>query len=126
MRTARRTVWLAAALAAPLIAVGLGSDGPFAGRVLQGGLVLLAILLPVAGWMARRGPALDREQDERESAILRDAALATCLVTAIALQAYWAWRFAAAGNAGDDAFWLLVVFWGTLATAYGIQQWRQR
>lgn len=126
MRTARTTLWLAAALAAPLIAVGLGSDGPFAGRVLQGGLVLLAPLLAVAAWMARRGPALDREQDEREAAIVRDTAIATCLVTAVALQAYWGWRFAAAGNAGDDAFWLLVVFWGTLATTYFVQHWRRR
>jgi hypothetical protein len=126
MRTALTTLWLAVALAAPLIVVGLGSGGPYAGRVLQGGVVLLVPLLLLAAWMARRGPALDREQDEREGAILRDTALATCLVTAVALQAYWGWRFAAAGNAGDDAFWLLVVFWGTMAIAYGLQRWRRR
>lgn len=118
MRTARRTVALAVVLAAPCLLVGVLSDGPYAGRVLQGGLVLLALVGLAALWMWRRGARLDREQDERGQLILGKTAVFTCLVAAIAIQAYWAIHFAAEGNAGDDSFWLLAVFWGAFAGSY--------
>ena len=118
MRTVRMTVLLALALAAPSLLVGVLSDGPHAGRVLQGGLLLLALAGLTAVWMWRRGARLDREQDERGRLILGRTAVFTCLVAAVAIQAYWAWHFAAGGNAGDDSFWLLAAFWGAFAGSY--------
>jgi 4-hydroxybenzoate polyprenyltransferase len=109
---------LAVALAAPYLLVGALSDGPFASRVLQGGFVLLVPVALIALWMWRQGPRIDREQDERERLVLHRSAAFTCFVTAVALQAYWAWRFAVQGNAGDDVFWVLVVFWGAFAGSY--------
>jgi hypothetical protein len=109
---------LSVGLAAPSLLVGILSRGPFAGRVLQGGLVLLGLCAVAAIWMWRQGARLDREQDEREQVILGRSASFTCLVTAVALQTYWAVRFAADGNAGDDVFWVLVVFWGAFAASY--------
>lgn len=124
MRTARVTMFLAVGLAAPLLVAGLLSGGPHAGRVLQGGLVLLGLCALAALWMLRQGERLDREQDERERAIVGRSALFTCFVTAVALHAYWAWRFAALGNPGDDVFWVLVAFWGSFAGSYAYNKLR--
>ena len=118
MRTARRTMMLAVALAAPYLFVGLLSDGPFATRVLHGGLVLLVLCGLAATWMWRQGARLDREQDEREELIIGRSATFTSLVTAVALQTYWAMTFSTRGNAGDDVFWVLVVFWGAFTGSY--------
>lgn len=126
MRTARNTMLLAVALAAPYILVGIASEGPYASRVLQGGLVLLGIVAAVAVWMWRQGARLDREQDERERLIFYKSASFTCLVTAVALQTYWAARFAVEGNSGDDVFWLLVVAWGSFAASYVYNRVRAR
>ncbi len=126
MRTVRNTMLLAIALAAPYVLVGLLSNGPYASRVLQGGLVLLIVVAAVSVWMWRQGPRIDREQDERERLILYRSASFTLLVTAVALQTYWAMRFAADGNAGDDVFWLLVVFWGTFGGSYAYNRIRVR
>lgn len=118
MRTARNTLLVALALAAPYLVVGIWSDGPFAGRVLQGGIVLLVISGLAGVWMWHRGQALDREQDERARLILYKTALFTCFTTAVGLQLYWASRFATEGNAGDDVFWVLALFWASFAGAY--------
>jgi hypothetical protein len=118
LRTARMTMLLAVALAAPCLLVGVVSDGPYAGRVLQGGLVVLVLAGAAAVWMWRRGARLDREQDERGRLILGKTAVFTCLVAAVAIQAYWAWHFAAGGNEGDDFFWVLVVCWAAFAGSY--------
>lgn len=124
MRTARTTLVLAAALAAPTLLVGLLSDGPYASRVLQGGIVLLVLSGLAAVWMWRRGARLDREQDERGRLILGKTAVFTCLAAAVAIQTYWAWHFAAGGNAGDDSFWLLVAFWAAFAGSYAYNSFR--
>lgn len=126
MRTARNTVLLALALAAPYLLVGALSDGPYASRVLEGGLVLFVPVALVAVWMWRQGSRIDREQDERERLILYKSAVFTCLVTAVVLQFYWAWGFAAKGNAGDDSFWVIAVFWGALASSYFYNRIRMR
>lgn len=126
MRTARNTVMLALALAAPYLLVGALSDGPYASRVLEGGLVLLVPVALVALWMWRQGPRIDREQDERERLILHKSAVFTCLVTAVALQTYWARGFAAKGNAGDESFWVLAVFWGAFTGSYFFNRTRSR
>jgi len=118
MRTARNTMLLGVALAAPYLLVGVFSDGEFAGRVLQGGIVLLVLVGAAAVWMWRRGARLDREQDERARLVLHRTATFTCFATGVAIQAYWALHFAVQGNAGDDAFWLLVAFWGAFAGSY--------
>jgi magnesium-transporting ATPase (P-type) len=109
---------VALALAAPYLLVGALSDGPYAYKVLQAGFVILIPVALVAIWMWRQGSRIDQEQDERERLIMHRTAAFTCFVTAVALQSYWAWRFAAEGNAGDDVFWVLVVFWGALAGSY--------
>jgi hypothetical protein len=41
MRTARTTLHIAAVLALPYLVIGLLSDGPYAGRLLGGAVVLL-------------------------------------------------------------------------------------
>ncbi len=111
MRTARLTMLLALGLAAPSLLVGLTSDGPFAGKVLQGGFVLLVGSGLAALWMWRQGAQIDRQHDERERMVIGRSATFTVIVTAVALQAYWVWRFAAEGNSGDDVFWVLALFW---------------
>ena len=118
MRTARRTMMLAVALAAPYLLVGLVSNGPFAARVLQGGLILLLLCGLLATWMWRQGARLDRDQDEREELIVGRSATFTCLVAAVAIQTHWAMSYSARGDAGDDIFWVLVVFWGAFAGSY--------
>ena len=118
MRTARRTMMLAVALAAPYLLVGLLSHGPLAARVLQGSLVLLLLCGIAATWMWRQGARLDRDQDEREELIVARSATFTCLVTAVAIQTYWAMRYSVRGNAGDDVFSVLVIFWSAFAGSY--------
>lgn len=124
MKTARTTMILALVLAAPSLIVGVLSDGPAAGRVLQGGFLLLALAALASLWMWRRGARLDREQDERGRLIVRKTAVFTCVVAAVAIQTYWAVHFAAQGNTGDDAFWLLAVFWGAFAGSFVYNNWR--
>ncbi len=118
MRTIRIAVALVASLAAPLLAVGAFSDGPFANRVFEGGLVMLAGGGLAVLWMWLRRARLDREFDERERVVVGRAATFTCVVISVAIQSYWAMRFAKAGNAGDDFFWVLATFWGALAASY--------
>jgi hypothetical protein len=109
---------LALGLAAPFLLIGVLSDGQFADRVLQGGFVMLGLGSLAAIWMWRQGSQLDREQDEREHLVVGRSATFTALITAIMIHTYWAWKFAAEGNAGDDFFWVLAVFWAAFAGSY--------
>jgi F0F1-type ATP synthase assembly protein I len=113
MRTARTTILIALVLALPYLVVGLWSDGPHAGRLIGGGIVLLAVSGLAAAWMAWRGRRVDEAQDERQSFIVGNAMRFSFCVMAVAVQAYWAWQFADQGNAGDSSFWLLVALWGS-------------
>ena len=43
-------------------------------------------------------------------------------VMAVAVQAYWAWQFAAQGNEGDSSFWLLVALWASFGSGLRLQR----
>ena len=118
MRTARTTILIAAVLALPYLIIGLFSDGQYAGRLIQGGVVLLVVSGAAAAFMAWRGRRIDEAQDERQDFITGKATRFSFWVMAVAVQAYWAWQFAAEGNAGDSSFWLLVSLWGSFGLGY--------
>jgi len=118
MRTARTTILIAAVLALPYLVIGIVSDGPHAGRLWEGGAVVLVIAGAAAAFMAWRGCRLDEAQDERQDFIVGKAMRLTFWVMAVAVQAYWAWQFAELGNAGDTSFWLLVALWGSFLLGY--------
>ena len=113
MKTARTTILIAVVLALPYLLIGLWSDGQYAGRLIEGGIVLLVVSGLAAAWMAWRGRRLDEAQDERQTYIVGNAMRFSFCVMAVAVQAYWAWQFASLGNAGDSSFWLLVALWGS-------------
>lgn len=118
MRTARTTLLIAVVLALPYPVVGVFSDGPHAGRLVQGGIVLLVVAGAAAAFMAAKGRRLDEAQDERQDFIMGKAMRFSFWVMAVAVQAYWAWQFAAEGNGGDTSFWLLVALWGSFLLGY--------
>ena len=118
MRTAKQTMTIAVVLALPYLVTGIVSDGPHAGRLIQGGIVLLVIAGVAAALMAWKGRRLDEAQDERQDLVIGKAAKFSFFVMAVAVQAYWAWQFAAEGNAGDSSFWLLVALWGSFLLGY--------
>jgi L-lactate permease len=113
MRTARTTIFIAVVLALPYLVIGLWSDGPYAARLIGGGIVLLVVSGLAAAWMAWRGKRIDEAQDERQTFIVGNAMRFSFCVMAVAVQAYWAWQFASQGNAGDSSFWLLAALWGS-------------
>ena len=117
MRTARRTLIVAAALAAPYLAVGLLAPGPFARKLVWGGLVLLVPCALVAAWLWRHGDEVDRNQDEREEAILSASARFAFFAMAVFVQGYYAWHFAVVGPT-EPSFWLVAALWGSFAGAY--------
>lgn len=117
MRTAQRTLIMAAALAAPYLAVGLLMPGQFGGKLIGSGLVLLIPCVVVAAWMWWRGEKIDREQDEREGAILSASTRFAFFVMAVVVQGYYAWRFAVVGP-NEPSFWLVAALWGSFALAY--------
>jgi len=118
MKTAKQTILIAVVLALPSLATGIISDGPYAGRLIQGGIVLLVIAGAAAAFMAWRGRRLDEAQDERQDFIVARATKFSFCVMAVAVQAYWAWQFAAQGNDGDSSFWLLVALWASCGLGY--------
>jgi F0F1-type ATP synthase assembly protein I len=124
MKTARQTILIALVLALPYLVTGIASDGPYAGRLIGGGIVLLVLAGVAAALMAWRGRRLDEAQDERQEFIVGKAAKFSFVVMAVAVQAYWAWQFAAEGNAGDSSFWLLVALWGSFAGGYVFSELR--
>ena len=118
MRTARQTIFIAVVLALPYLVTGIFSDGPNAGRLIQGGIVLLVIAGAAAAFMAWRGRRMDETQEERQEFVHGKAMKFSFSVMAVAVQAYWAWEFAAKGNGGDTSFWLLVALWGSFGAGY--------
>jgi len=113
MRTARTTILIAVVLALPYLVIGLWSDGPYAARLIGGGIFLLVVSGLAAAWMAWRGKRIDESQDERQTFIVGNAMRFSFCVMAVAVQAYWGWQFASQGNAGDSSFWLLAALWGS-------------
>ena len=130
MRTARQTILIAVVLALPYLVTGIISDGPHAGRLIQGGIVLLVIAGAAAAFMAWRGRRLDEAQDERQDFVVgkADASFSFC-VMAVAVQAYWAWQFAAAGqrrrHARSGCWWRSgrPSAWATSTTRSGTDAW---
>jgi 4-hydroxybenzoate polyprenyltransferase len=117
MRTARRTLIIAAALAAPYLAVGLLMPGQFGGKLVGSGLILLIPCAIAAAWMWWRGEKVDREQDEREQAIVSNSTRFAFFVMAVTVQGYYAWRFSIVGPS-EPSFWLVAALWGSFAVAY--------
>ncbi|MHB9149775.1 MAG: hypothetical protein ACYC33_06800 [Thermoleophilia bacterium] len=115
---------VAVVLALPYLVIGLVSQGPYAGRLLQGGIFALVVSAVVGAWIWPRGARADREQDERESFILGSTMRDGFAVMAVAVQAYWAWQFARLGNEGDSSFWLVVVCWGSFTVLYAYHRLR--
>jgi hypothetical protein len=118
MRTAKQTILIAVVLALPYLVTGIISDGPYAGRLIGGGIVLLVIAGAAAAFMAWRGRRLDEAQDERQAFVVGRAMQFSFCVMAVAVQVYWAWQFAAQGNDGDSSFWLLVALWASFGLGY--------
>jgi hypothetical protein len=118
MRTAKTTILIAVVLSLPYLVTGIISDGPYAGRLIGGGIVLLVIAGAAAAYMAWRGRRLDEAQDERQDFIVGRAMRFSFCVMAVAVQTYWAWQFAAQGNEGDSSFWLLVALWASFGLGY--------
>ncbi len=79
---------------------------------------MLVVAGAAAAIMAAKGRRLDESQDERQDFILGKAMRFSFWVMAVAVQAYWAWQFAAEGNSGDTSFWLLVALWGSFLFGY--------
>jgi uncharacterized membrane protein YfcA len=117
MRTLRRLTIMALALAAPSLAVGLFMPGQYGAKLVGSGLVILGACALAALWIWFRRDAVDREQDEREVAIESASTTFAFWSMAIALQAYYAWRFSIVGP-DEPSFWLVVVLWGSFAGAY--------
>jgi hypothetical protein len=124
MRTARQTILIAVVLALPYLVTGIISGGPYAGRLIQGGIFLLVLAGAAAAFMAWRGRRLDEAQDERQDFIVGKAMGFSFCVMAVAVQAYWAWQFAAHGNEGDSSFWLLVALWASFGLGYAYNEIR--
>lgn len=124
MRTARLTMMLAAGLATPSLLVGLLSHGPGARRVLESGFLVLGVCALAAVWMWRQGARIDREQDERETVIMGRSATFTCMVVAVAIQAYSSWLFASGDKAGDVFFWVVAAFYAVFVSAYAYNRIR--
>jgi hypothetical protein len=123
MRTAKITMIMAAALAAPDLFVGLLAPGPYASKLIWSGIVLLGICAAAAAWMWRAGERIDREQDEREQAILSASTRMAFFAIAVVVQAYYAWRFSVTGPS-EPSFWLVAAVWGSFALAYIYNRFR--
>jgi hypothetical protein len=117
MRAARETMLIGLALAVPYVAAGLLSPGPYAGKSIQAGLIILVAVGVGAAWLWSRGKRADQEQDERERAIVTRSAYFAFFVTAITLQGYYAWHVAVTGP-NEPSFWLVTALWGSFASAY--------
>jgi len=107
------------ALALPYLIIGLASDGPYAGRLLGGGALIIVVAALTSLWLLVRARRGEESQDERYSFLLTNAMRFSFLVTAVAVQAYWCWQFAQEGNAGDSSFWVLVALWASFLVGYG-------
>jgi hypothetical protein len=117
MKSALKTLLFVAVMGVPTIAIGLLSPGPFARRVLEGGIVLLVLGGAAAANEARRGRKADRESDERAEYILGKSTRFTFFTMAVAIQVYWSYYFSLTGNAGDTSFVLVEVFWFSFVAA---------
>jgi hypothetical protein len=114
---------MAAALAAPDLLIGLLAPGPYANKLIWSGLVLLGVCAVAAVWMWRAGEKLDREQDEREQAILSASTRMAFFSMAVVVQAYYAWQFSINGPS-EPSFWLVAALWGSFAIAYVYNRFR--
>jgi hypothetical protein len=117
MRAAQRTIFLAIALAAPCFFVGLVMPGQYGSKLIGSGLVILVPCAIVAAWQWWRGAKADREQDEREDAIIAKSSRFAFLVMAVVVSGYYSWRFSIVGP-DEPSFWLVAALWGAFAGGY--------
>ena len=88
MRTARTTILIAVVLALPYLVVGLWSDGPYAARLIGGGIFVLVVSgLLAAALMDGAGRRRDETQDERQTFIVGNAMRFSFSVMAVAVEA---------------------------------------
>jgi hypothetical protein len=119
LKIGRNNLLFAVVVAVPMVAVALFSPGPYAGRLLLPGLVVLTLGFIVFLSFCRKGRNADREFcDEREDHIVSLSLRVTFLVTALVIHWTWAWNFALHGNSGDVLFPVLVAFWGSFLVSY--------
>jgi hypothetical protein len=123
MRAARETMLIGVALAVPYVVAGLLSSGPYAGKSIVAGLIILVAVGVVAAWLWSRGKRADQEQDERERAIVTRSAYFAFFVTAVTLQGYYAW-YAVVTGPNEPSFWLVAALWGSFASAYAYNRVR--
>jgi hypothetical protein len=111
------------ALAVPYVVAGLLSPGPYAGKSIVAGLIILGAVGAVAAWLWNRGKRADQEQDERERAIVTNSTYFAFFVTAVTLHGYYAWHVATNGP-NEPSFWLVAALWGSFASAYAYNRVR--
>ena len=123
MRTARQTILIAVVLALPYLVTGLILGGPYAGRLIQGGIVLL-VIARVGGGLHGSGVAVAWTRPRtsaRSSSSARPCA---------SRSASWRWRCRRTGrgssrrraNQGDSSFWLLVALWASFGLRLRLQR----
>lgn len=118
MKTAINNFLFISALGIPVIAIAIFSPGPFAGRLLPSGILLMAIGLVTSFYFWLKGKKADQEySDERSNFIFEKSAKFTFYIMAVVIQICWAYNFSLAGNEGDNLFILLAVFWGSFLAA---------
>ncbi len=123
MKTAVNNLLFFSAVGIPIIVVSLISPGPYAGRALLPGILVMILGLMFSLYYWIKGKKADQNYgDERENFIVGKSMRFTFWVMAVAVQTYWWYNFSICGNYGsngvDYPLVLLAVFWGSFLAAY--------
>lgn len=124
MRTAINSFIFVFMVGMPLIVISLVSPGPFAGRLLVPGIIMIAVGAMMFSYFWMKGKKADQERDEREVFIFDKATKLTFYVMAVAVQIAWAYNFSLVGDEGDNLFALMAVFWGSFLAGIAYYSFR--